>query len=68
MKHFSHFIKRGAKYVEIKGEFASNCSAFKNPDGSYVVLAYNPYEKNHIVTFGDKSYELEANSINTILL
>ncbi len=68
MKHFAHFVKRGAKYVEIKGEFASNCTAFKNPDGSYVIVVYNPYKDTKIVTFGDKSYELEADSINTIVL
>lgn len=68
MKHFAHFIKRGARYVEIKGEFASNCSAFKNPDGSYVVAVYNPYKENKVITIGNSSYELEPSSINTIVI
>ena len=68
MKHYSHFVKRGAKYVEMKGEFASSCSAFRNPDGQMVVVAYNPYDFKKVITIEDKSYELEPYSVNTIVL
>ena len=68
MKHYSHFIKRGAKYVEMKGEFASSCSAFRNPDGQVVIVCYNPYDFSKVITVEGKSYMLEPYSINTIVL
>ena len=68
MKHYSHFVKRGAKYVELKGEFASSCSAFRNPDGQVVIVCYNPYEFSKVITVEGKSYMLEPRSINTILI
>ena len=66
MKHFSHFVKRGAKYVNMKGEFASNCTCFKNPDGGYVLVVGNPYKTTQVISIGGKSYELEPRSVNTI--
>ena len=66
MKHASHFVKRGAKYVSVKGEFASNCIAFKNPDGSYAMVVANPYKQAITVTVAGTSYKLPARSINTI--
>ena len=68
MKHYAHFVKRGARYVEIKGEFSSNCTGFKNPDGSYVVVAYNPYKESKVITIENSSYELAPDSINTIII
>ena len=68
MKHYSHFVKRGAKYVELKGEFASSCSAFRNPDGQVVIVCYNPYDFSKVITVEGKSYMLEPRSINTILI
>ena len=66
MKHFSHFVKRGAKYVTMKGEMASDCTCFKNPDGGYVLVIDNPYKEPQVVTVMGKSYELKPRSINTI--
>ena len=68
MKHYSHFVKRGAKYIEMKGEFASSCSAFRNPDGQVVIVCYNPYDFSKVITVEGKSYMLEPRSINTILI
>ena len=67
MKHFSKYVKRGAKYIETKGEFSSNCASFKNPDGQIVVAVYNPYPFTKVITIGEKSYELPPFSVNTIL-
>jgi len=67
MKHFSHFVKRGAKYLKIKGEYSSSVAAFKNPDGSVVLVAANPYTEERIITFGGSSYSLPPRSINTIV-
>ncbi|MBQ3039981.1 MAG: glycosyl hydrolase [Clostridia bacterium] len=68
MKHFSHFIKRGAHYIKLKGEFASGCSAFENPDGTKVVVAYNPYKDEQIITLEGENYVLPPLSVNTITL
>lgn len=68
MKHASHFVKRGAKYVTVKGELASNCIAFKNPDGGYALLVSNPYWDKTTITFMGKSYTLPARSINTVFI
>lgn len=66
MKHFSHFVKRGAVYLKLKGEYSSASAAFKNPDGSIVLVVANPYEKEITISFGGKSYTLLPRSINTI--
>lgn len=66
MKHFSHFVKRGAKYVLMKGEMSTLCTAFKNPDGTHIVVAYNPYPHEITITIEGKNYVLPVNSINTI--
>lgn len=67
MKHFSHFVKRGAKYLKLKGEYSSATAAFKNPDGSIVLVAANPYYEEQVITFGGSSYALPPRSINTII-
>lgn len=66
MKHFSHFVKRGAKYVSLKGEYSSSCVAFRNPDGSLVIVTANPYKVERIITVEGVSYTLPPRSINTI--
>ena len=66
MKHFSHFIKRGARYIETKGEFSSCCAAFKNPDGKIVLVVYNPYGFEKTITVEGKSYTLPSYSVSTI--
>lgn len=66
MKHFSHFVKRGARYLKLKGECSSSSVAFKNPDGSVVLVVANPYTDEMVITFGGKSYALPPRSINTI--
>ena len=68
MKHFSHFIKRGARYVGLTGRLASCCAAFVNPDGSKVIVASNPYQKELTVSFVEKSYILPPRSISTIVM
>lgn len=66
MKHFSHFIKRGARYLKLKGEYSSASVAFKNPDGTTVLVVANPYVKEITISFGGLSYTLPPRSINTI--
>lgn len=68
MKHFSHFVKRGARYIRMKGEYSSGCVAFENPDGQRVIVAYNPYKEQQIITVEGKSYILPVDSVNTIVI
>lgn len=68
MKHFSHFVKRGARYIQMQGDMSTLCTAFENPDGQRVVVAYNPYPHDITVTIEDKSYLLPVNTINTIVI
>ena len=46
----------------------SNTVAFKNPDGSVVIVTANPYDKDKILTIEAKNYILKPKSINTIVL
>lgn len=68
MKHFSHFVKRGARYVRVNGSMSSLCTAFKNPSGEHVVVAYNPYPHDITITIGDKNYLLPVDTISTIII
>ncbi len=66
MKHFSHFVKRGARYLKLRGEYSSSTVAFRNPDGTTVLVAANPYNDEMIISFCGSSYVLPPRSINTI--
>ena len=66
MKHFSHFVKRDAKYLRLTGEYSSSSVAFKNPDGKTVLVVANPYENEIIISFNGVSYALPPRSINTV--
>ena len=68
MKHFSHFVKPGAKYLETKGEWSCNVTAFKNPDGSVIMIVMNPMEENVNIEINHKSYTMPPRSFNTIVV
>lgn len=66
MKHFSHFVRRGARYVRVKGEFSSNCAAFRNPDGTLVCVIANPYPFEVSVSLCGEGFRLEPRSVSTV--
>lgn len=66
MKHFSHFVKPGAKVLTTLGTMSPNCLAFENPDGGRVVVMMNPYDFVKTVTVEGKSYPLPPRSFNSI--
>ena len=68
MKHFSHFVKRGATLLAVKGEMSSNTTAFKNPDGSIAAVVLNPFEFEKTVTLGGKNCVLKPRSFNTFVI
>lgn len=41
MKHFSRFVDRGAVRLDVEGPWSGAAVAFKNPDGSHVVIVAN---------------------------
>ncbi len=68
MKHFAHFVKRGATLLAVKGEMSSNTTAFKNPDGSIAAVVLNPFEFEKTVTLGGKNCVLKPRSFNTFVI
>ncbi len=68
MKHVASFVKSGAKYLEMNGNWSSNCVAFKNPDGQTVVAVLNPYDEEKNVNIGGKLYVLPTYSFNTVII
>ena len=71
MKHFSHYIKPGAKMIETAGVF-KNLLAFINPDKSVVFIAQNetdnPTELSVKVGSSFFSTNLKPGSFNTFLV
>jgi glucosylceramidase len=71
MKHVSHFVLPGAQYLSTSGSF-SNLMAFKNADGSYVIIIHNDKETTFkpIIKIGTYSISpsLAPGSFNTIVI
>ncbi|MEY2917896.1 MAG: hypothetical protein RIS73_1610 [Bacteroidota bacterium] len=71
MKHISHFVKPGAKRLDIAGNF-DNILAFINKDKSIVVVAQNKEQsvKTIRIKIGTNTIEQElaADSFNTFIL
>lgn len=72
MKHFSSAVKRGAVRLGVKGPWAGDSLAFRNPDGEIVIVVMNPFKDNRMMNFKLEnkiySFELEPQSFNTIRL
>ncbi len=71
MKHISHYVKPGAVYLGTKGSLES-AMAFRNPDGSIVVLAAEKtgHPKDLTIRAGRRTVRvnLPASSVNTIVI
>lgn len=67
VKHFSHFVDKGAVMLKTQGPHSTCSAVFKNPDGSTVAVIANPYKKEKLLTICDKSFLLEPMSFNTIV-
>lgn len=72
MKHFSHFVKKGARLLETRGHWTSNMVAFENPDGSIVLVVGSNMNRDRQFTFrhGEKSFsaEIRAHSLHTFVI
>ncbi|OPJ63364.1 glycoside hydrolase family 30 protein [Clostridium oryzae] len=69
MKHFSHFVKPGAKRIATKGHWTSNSLVFQNPDGEIIVTVGNAMDNDREFTFryNDITFStiIKAHSVNT---
>lgn len=72
MKHFSHFVKRGARVLETCGRFASNAVVFENPDGGLVIVIGSNMncQREFLFDDGERSFSavIEPHSIHTFLV
>lgn len=71
MKHFSHFIKKGAIRLGIKGHWAGSSVAFENPNGEIVIVVGNGLDRTRDFTYvsGDikNTVSLKPYSFNTLV-
>jgi len=71
MKHASHFVLPGARFLPVSGEF-TDLIAFRNADGSYVLVIHNPgdVEIKPVIQIGDRtiSITLKPQSFSTITM
>lgn len=71
MKHFSHYVRPGAKRVAVSGEY-TNMLAFKNTDGSIVLVMQNKEDKAQSprIKIGEDviSVNLKPQSFHTIII
>ena len=75
MRHFSHFVRPGAKVLGTTGHFNSMAIAFRNPDGTVVVVAQNALDEERPFEFADPDaaergfkVKLAPRSFNTFVL
>lgn len=72
MKHYAGFIKPGAVRLRTEGHFNGMACAFENMDGSIVVVAQNPLDRELAFSFEGNgkgfTVSLEAQSFHTFVL
>jgi glucosylceramidase len=73
MKHFSKFIRPGAKRIAWKMEDKDIiCTALENKDGSIVVVLFNPTANSKSININLKDKKLQTNlngeAIQTVLI
>lgn len=72
MKHFSHFVKKGARVLETAGRWASNSIVFENPDGKLVIVVGSNMNQSRTFSFkdGERSFSatIEPHSIHTFVV
>lgn len=72
MKHFSRYIQKDAVRLCLTGHWTGTSVAFRNPDGSVVLVTQNGFPEAQTVEFtvdGETyTFELAPESINTMVL
>jgi len=71
MKHVSHFVLPGARFLPVSGEF-TDLMAFRNADGSYVIVLHNAGNDaiKPVIQIGARtiSVAMKPQSFSTIIL
>lgn len=69
MKHLSHYVKPGARMLQVQGGY-DDVLAFQNPDESIVLVLQSEKEREFKIKIGTKaiSPKLKAGSFNTLLI
>lgn len=71
MKHFSRYIQRGAVRHLLTGAWSANGVAFKNPDGSKVMVVNNPLDSEQVLVVDgageSESLLMPAHSFSTLV-
>ena len=75
LRHFSHYVRPGAKVLGTTGHFNSMAIAFRNPDGTVVVVVQNALDEERPFAFADPDaaergfkVTLAPRSFNTFVL
>lgn len=72
MKHFSQFVRKGARVLSTNGRWASNSIAFENPDGQIVLVVGSNMNipRNFMFDDGERSFSsiIEPHSIHTFII
>jgi glucosylceramidase len=72
MKHFSHFVKSGARLLETKGHWTANSVVFENPNGDIIAVVGNFAHKAREFTFKNEdsafSAIIEPHTVNTFCI
>jgi glucosylceramidase len=72
MKHLSRYVLPGARFLPVQGALADIMMAFRNADGSYVLVIHNETDGmiSPSINVGDRTLALSIgpNSFNTIVL
>lgn len=72
MRHFSHFIKPGAKRVNVTGRHSANAVCYRNPQNETVIVVNNPRqaERELVFALAGRHYTvvLKPQSVNTFII
>ncbi|MFW5877914.1 MAG: glycoside hydrolase family 30 protein, partial [bacterium] len=73
MKHFSHFVKRGAVRIDVQNQNPDlKPVAFRNEDGQIILVLWNVSETRESIKVAISDYkseiEVPANSISTVVI
>ncbi|MFF5227725.1 glycoside hydrolase family 30 beta sandwich domain-containing protein [Dactylosporangium sp. NPDC000521] len=67
-KHYAHFVRPGARRLELRGPWSARSVAFENPGGGRVVVTGNPLDTAVTVELGTDTVTLPPSSVATVLL
>lgn len=72
MKHYARYVVPGAKRIGLRGPWTGKSVAFRNPDGSLVVVVNNPFRDDRELLLAHEGrtlrFTLKADSFNTIVI